>query len=676
MNFQNSENVTIRGCIIRNFEGPTHEGGAGIWMSGNNYNFLIEDTKIYHNGALSNPGNENGGNVQIRMGSVSPPGNNNNITFRNCDIYESYTEDGIHIGDNVECQNFLVENCRFWGNKEDGIDIKHVTGVIIRNSTFYNHQISVTGGGVGVMIHQGARDVIVENCTTYGNRVGFSLGNQPGVIQTTGNITLRNNEIRDNEWGISAYSNLPASSVVNIYNNVIYNNSNIGINWPSTPAKSYILNNIFEQNTNYDVYFGTANPQELDYNDYTEGGTIKLTSGTYNQVEAQGEGYEIHGMSEDPFFIDEANYDFHLIAGSPCIDAGGFLTQTKEAGSDTTMVVDNANYFFDGHALVDGDTIQLESQTQKARITNIDYDNNIITFDAPLTWSSGQGVSLAYSGFAPDMGAFEFPSPEQCPDNDNDSFDSSACGGTDCNDSNPDVYPGATEICNNTLDDDCDLEIDCDDSDCLSHPSCQLEQYLLPEQYVEAEDGNLISPIQSVANSNASGGYCVSTDTSNQGYVSFTFDIQQPGQYWMQAMINSHNNDGHNSFYIGLDGEPAQGDDNYTFDTIETDVFAWDNVSLRGPSGTFEYAEFDPMVWELSQGLHTFTFYGRETNTWLDQIILRRFHHRADTNKDGCIDLSELLAFINRWKVSSKDVTMPELMEAIGLWNLGTGCMQ
>jgi hypothetical protein len=49
-------------------------------------------------------------------------------------------------------------------------------------------------------------------------------------------------------------------------------------------------------------------------------------------------------------------------------------------------------------------------------------------------------------------------------------------------------------------------------------------------------------------------------------------------------------------------------------------------------------------------------------------------YHRADTNQDGCVDLNELLAFIKRWKISSQDVPMPELMEAIGLWNQGTGC--
>ncbi|HEY3245026.1 MAG TPA: hypothetical protein VGM03_16920, partial [Phycisphaerae bacterium] len=63
-----------------------------------------------------------------------------------------------------------------------------------------------------------------------------------------------------------------------------------------------------------------------------------------------------------------------------------------------------------GDGLLDGDEIQLQGQTQTARIGKIDYDSNTLSLDRPLAWEAGQGVSLTYSGAAPDLGAFEFSS--------------------------------------------------------------------------------------------------------------------------------------------------------------------------------------------------------------------------------------------------------------------------
>ena len=50
-------------------------------------------------------------------------------------------------------------------------------------------------------------------------------------------------------------------------------------------------------------------------------------------------------------------------------------------------------------------------------------------------------------------------------------------------------------------------------------------------------------------------------------------------------------------------------------------------------------------------------------------------YHRSDTNQDGCVETGELMVFIDRWKISSQDVTMPELMESIRLWKGGYGCL-
>ena len=118
----------------------------------------------------------------------------------------------------------------------------------------------------------------------------------------------------------------------------------------------------------------------------------------------------------DPLFVDETSTDpfdanlpnLHLKSGSPCIDSGGFLTKTAGSGSGTEIVVEDANYFMDGWGIVKGDLVQLEGQTKPVRITKVNYDNNIINIDTALSWSDGQGISLPYSGDAPDIGAFEY----------------------------------------------------------------------------------------------------------------------------------------------------------------------------------------------------------------------------------------------------------------------------
>jgi hypothetical protein len=120
-------------------------------------------------------------------------------------------------------------------------------------------------------------------------------------------------------------------------------------------------------------------------------------------------------LETDPQYADEAGEDFHLKAGSPMIDAGAFLTKTVGAGSGVILSVTDARYFFDGFDMTDenglpipGDLVQLEGDTKTTHVIDIDYVNNTLTLDQPLSWTDSQGVSLAYNGSAPDMGAYEY----------------------------------------------------------------------------------------------------------------------------------------------------------------------------------------------------------------------------------------------------------------------------
>jgi hypothetical protein len=111
-------------------------------------------------------------------------------------------------------------------------------------------------------------------------------------------------------------------------------------------------------------------------------------------------------MDFNPLFVDAAGDDFHLQAGSPCIDAGGPLTTTPTAGSGTVVPVDDALYFTDGYGLIDGDVIRVGGE--RVIVLDVDYDNNLLTVDRSISWSAGGSVYTDYAGAGPDLGAYEY----------------------------------------------------------------------------------------------------------------------------------------------------------------------------------------------------------------------------------------------------------------------------
>lgn len=66
-----------------------------------------------------------------------------------------------------------------------------------------------------------------------------------------------------------------------------------------------------------------------------------------------------------------------------------------------------------------------------------------------------------------DPGAYELQAcAAVCTDEDGDGFTDAACGGDDCDDSDWNIKPGINENCLDNIDNDCDGNIDCDDSYC------------------------------------------------------------------------------------------------------------------------------------------------------------------------------------------------------------------
>lgn len=196
-------------------------------------------------------------------------------------------------------------------------------------------------------------------------------------------------------------------------NNILYWNKGISGNCSGTgPAQvvyrgdiqgyTFVNNNIFNQ---------TAGERVI-HEEFGAGGILSWFQRNYPNVYADN-------VEVKPGFVDAAGGDFSLADTSPMIDAGAFLTHAAGAGSGTVVPVLDAGYFYDGFGIDGevGDLIRLEGQDVLLRITAVHYTANTLTLNASISWTAGQGIALAYSGDAPDIGAYEhrLTSPSSAP---------------------------------------------------------------------------------------------------------------------------------------------------------------------------------------------------------------------------------------------------------------------
>jgi hypothetical protein len=325
---------------------------------------------------------------------------------------------GLDISTTDASDRNVIENNLF---SYGGHHILHICGAnnVVRGNYFHNEdwmdcdRPDGCGNRNAMTIGPMARQNLFEE-----NRFAFA-GTPPDdnganglVLRSPDNIVRRNMSYGNGAAGISLASMTVSIPTGNrIYANTIHHNGydsaidslwwggiSFG-NWGNgTMPGNVLVNNILHDNRH-----------DRSISGYGEAGEQIIRT---NWMDAGDPGFAAPSLPAD---TDDANLpDYRLRANSPCIDRGEFLTRiTSESGSGIGFAVEDAEFFYDGWGVPGevGDLIQLEGTTRVARILRIDYERDLIATDRELSWTTGQGVSLAYAGDAPDLGAHEYRGP-------------------------------------------------------------------------------------------------------------------------------------------------------------------------------------------------------------------------------------------------------------------------
>ncbi len=351
---------TLTNCIITANGVYSVGGGVGCWHGSNP---TLTDCTITGNATSSFGGG-------VYCDGSSP-------TLINCTISGNQAQSSsIHAGGGgIYCDdgsNPTLTNCTISGNQADwyGGGIHSINS----NPTLVN--CTITGGtaNYGGGVHSDDSSPTLINCTISGNTAVYNGGGVycDGVYSGGSGPTLTNCIINENAagWhggGVDCVGSAPTLTNCTI---TACTAGNDGGGVSSWHGSSPTLTNC--------ILWGDS-PDEITLH---QQGSVTLA---YSSI--QGGWTGTGNIDADPLFA--GLNDFHLAAGSPCIDAG-----------------DNA--------AVPPDLCDLDGDGDLNEPLPFDLDGNLRFFDDPATDDTGSGTPPLV-----DMGAYELAGPVSCPGDSN-----------------------------------------------------------------------------------------------------------------------------------------------------------------------------------------------------------------------------------------------------------------
>lgn len=447
---------TITGCLIQDSHA---EHGGGIRCSQGSSPTILDCT-IHYNSTMGN-----GGGIALYNGS--------DAQIWSCTIVGNHGDfgAGIHIVDSSpSIYGCTVSNNGGMGS--GGIYIDRSSSPMLSFSTIRDN--SAMGNGGGIYCNQGSHPVVVS-CTITGNdamKYGGGIFTQLGATPEFIACTIAENDAMDggggarcdesnaifidcafeyNETpfddggGISCYRSDPTFESCLFVENAASNGGGIYAN-DSSPT---LTNSLFIKNRAI-MYHGGEDGRGGAF--YIIDGDVQLNFCTITKNEGQlNGGITCNGRSRTVLrnsilWGNSGSHPEIMVTGGASLSIsysdvqGGEAATYVEAGSTLNWRDGN----FDANPGFQADGWHLSQGSfciGKA-------SDAVVQFDIDGDWRPW--------GEWPDAGCDEYT----CIDGDGDGYDDIACGGTDCDDEDPEVNPGHAEVPGNGIDDDCDGLID------------------------------------------------------------------------------------------------------------------------------------------------------------------------------------------------------------------------
>jgi parallel beta-helix repeat protein len=394
-------------------------------LFGNQYNIylnrlctdIVIDKNEVHDTAILVPSDFNSNNINL----YGATGENRRITISNNHVHHGIVQ-GIavfHAEDvivrNNHCHDNGATGIQIEANVVDGISRRVVVEDNVCENNSRTHQAET-----GIWIDD-TDDVIVQNNVIRGNEIGLQVTGSYRVIARFNTIHDNHRVPFINSSGVRVNSSTQrqgGGDDILVHNTIHRNALNsqranvvIGVLSSHPPVDHVVFknNNATESLNDRDLWIQWLT-HEIDYNNYFDppgaGSVVWQESVVDWTTYLAVSGHDANSLTADPLYVDAGGWDFRINPASPCVDAGDFLTRTVGSGSGTTVKVEDARYFSDGMGLIEGDAVQIGTNSV-VQIVAVDLDANAITVDQPVAFQSGEGVSYPYGGNRPDMGAYE-----------------------------------------------------------------------------------------------------------------------------------------------------------------------------------------------------------------------------------------------------------------------------